>query len=252
MKAAHVFDFDDTLSYSSSMIYAHPFYNGQPTEIHRFPGMKGIRYSKLEYLPNSLRYHFTSRDFAALSHSIDSQSSVSSVEHGGEIGDGYSISLDFSDIILVDNNDAQPIKKNTLRLEKAAGSGNDIWILTGRKSGGEEGIAQFVKTHSGVTVPRVRIICVGNWGGETHKNKVKALLTHVLPHDDYSEVYFYDDDQRNLDEAKSQVSLFVKLYLVNSITDAVSSDAKDRVARVKERRTSGSDLRRIRKLSGIV
>lgn len=252
MKAAHVFDFDDTLSHSTAMIYAHPFYNGQPTEIHRLPGMQGVRHSKLEYLPGSLRYHFTSRDFAALAHAIDAHDTVRSVEHGNEVGDGHVVSLDFSDIIHVDHNDAQPIKKNILHLERAAAAGHDIWVLTGRKSGGEDGIAQFIESHSGVTVPRVRVICVGSWGGETHKNKARALISHVIPHDSYGEIHFYDDDQRNLDEAKSQVSPFVKLYLVNSITDAVSSDAKDRVARAKERRSSGSDLRRIRKLSGIV
>jgi len=252
MRAAHVFDFDDTLSHSNAMIYAHPFYNGVPTEMHRLPGMQSVRHSKLEYLPDSLRYHFTSRDFAALAHAIDAHDTVRSVEHGQELGGGHVISLDFSDIIYIDHAAAQPIKKNMLHLEKAAASGNDVWVLTGRKGGGEEDISRFIHTHSGVSVPRERVICVGDWGGETHRNKAKAFLNRIIPHSSYDEMHFYDDDQRNLDEVKSQVSPFAKLYLINSITDAVSSDAKDRVARAREKRGSGADLRRVRKLSGIV
>jgi hypothetical protein len=248
-RIAHVFDFDDTLSHSDSMIHVHPFYNGEPTEIHRMPGLQGVRHTKLEYLPKSLKYSFTSRDFAFLSHAIDSNSSLRSIHHGQDVGHGHVVSLDFSDIIGVDQKNARPIKKNFLQLEKAAKAGCDLWILTGRKSGGENEISHFVKSHSGILIPQEKIICVGGWEGQTHTKKALAFLTKILPHQ-YKEIHFYDDDQRNLDEVKTQLSPFASVHLINSYTDEISSDAKDRVQRAKEKRLS--DFSRIRKLSGII
>lgn len=251
MAVAHVFDFDDTLSHSDAMIHAHPFFNGQPVEMHRMPGLQGIRHSKLEYLPDSLRYSLSSREFADLAKAIDSHG-IRTVEHGEEVGSGHAVSLDFNDIVHVDPEASKPIQANITPLERAASRGHDIWILTGRKSGGESGIRDFIKKHAGVSIPVSRIICVGSWGGSTHKNKAKAFLTRIIPGGDYDEFHFYDDDTRNLDEVKEAVSPFGRVYVINSITGEVSSDAKDRVARAKERRTAGSDLRRVRKLSGIV
>lgn len=252
MSVAHVFDYDDTLSHSGAMIYAHPFYNGVPTELQRLPGMRGIVYDKLEYLPLSLKYSFNSRDFAFLARAIDSQKNVKSVEYGDDPGSGHVVALDFSDIIQVDHDKSSPIKKNMAHLEKADAAGHDIWVVTGRKPGGEEGIKKFIESCSGVSVPTNRIICVGAFGQETHKNKSHAFLTKILPAAQYKEIHFYDDDTRNLDEIKSTISPFANVHVINSITDEVSSSTKDRVAKAKERRSSGGDLRRIRKLSGIM
>jgi len=251
MAVAHVFDFDDTLSHSDAMIHAHPFFNGQPVEMHRMPGLQGVRHSRLEYLPNSLRYSLSSREFADLAKAIDSHG-IRAVEHGNDVGQGHSVSLDFKDIIQVNPETAKPIRMNMSHLEKAASQGHDIWILTGRKSGGEEDIRDFVEKHGGVSIPIERVICVGSWGGSTHTNKAKAFLTRIIPGGDYDEFHFYDDDTRNLDEVKESVSPFGRVYVINSITGEVSSETKDRVAKARERRTAGSDLRRVRKLSGIV
>ena len=251
MAVAHVFDFDDTLSHSEAMIHARPFFNGQPVEMHRMPGLQGVRHSRLEYLSDALRYSLSSREFADLAKAIDSHG-IRAVEHGEDLGQGHTMSLDFSDIIQVDHSTSKPIRSNMVHLERAASQGHDIWILTGRKSGGESDIQDFIRTHGGVSLPLDRIICVGSWGGSTHKNKSKAFLTRIIPGGNYDEFHFYDDDTRNLDEVKQTVSPFGRVYVINSITGEVSSEAKDRVAKARERRTDGSDLRRVRKLSGIV
>jgi hypothetical protein len=251
MAVAHVFDFDDTLSHSDAMIHAHPFFDGQPVEMHRMPGLQSVRHSRLEYLPDSLRYSLSSREFADLAKAIDSHG-IRAVEHGDEVGHGHAVSLDFNDIIQVDSETAKPIQSNMVHLERAASQGHDVWILTGRKSGGESDISDFIKKHGGVSLPLDRVVCVGSWGGSTHKNKAKAFLTRIIPSGGYDEFHFYDDDTRNLDEVKEAVSPFGKVYVINSITGEVSSEVKDRVAKARERRTAGSDLRRVRKLSGIV
>jgi hypothetical protein len=49
---------------------------------------------------------------------------------------------------------------------------------------------------------------------------------------------------------KSDVSPFARVYAINSVTDVVESDAKDRAERARRRRREGDDLRRIRQLTG--
>ena len=249
MKTAHVFDFDDTLSHSDAMIYAHPYFQGDPVEIHRIPGLEKTRHSRLEYLPNALRYSLTSREFADLSQAMDSHG-VKSIQHGGDLIDGHVVALDFSDIVHVDHTSAKPIANGIRHLQDASQAGSDIWVLTGRKSGDESGIASFILQHAGVKVPIARIICVGGWGDSTHRSKGKAFINGGIPAHVYDEIYFYDDDIRNLDEVKRVVTPITKITVINSITGDESSDAKDRVNRARELRKQGQSIRRIRKLSG--
>jgi len=250
MKVAHVFDFDDTLAHSSEVIYVFPFYNGKPTEIHNIPGMKEIRSEKLEYLPDALKYSLSSFSFSKLSH-LAEINNIRLLSDEERLSNGYSLLVSFEDFNqnnLEDTGSVKAIQKNITKLQKAASS-SDIWILTGRATGNESSILSFIKRNAGISIPSSRIICVGADGGPTHKNKSKAFLMRILPEGPYEEIYFYDDDLRNLKEVKDVVSQFAKIYVVNSITDEVSSDAKDRVLKAKERRKEASDLRRIRSLA---
>jgi len=248
MKVAHVFDFDDTLSHSDAMIYVRPFYEGVPVEIGKIPGLEKVKFSKLEYLPNALKYSFSSHQFAELSRLIDLHS-IKTVEEGGDLLDGHVLSLDFSDIIHVDEFSAKPILINFQHLQKAHNENCHIWILTGRKSGGEQGIVDFVFKHSGVKIPIGRVICVGGWGDSTHKSKGASFINGSIPSHIYDRIYFYDDDARNLNEVKAVVAEITRIFVINSITGNISSDIKDRVEKARLRRVSESAARRIRKLS---
>jgi len=248
VKTAHAFDYDDTLSHSDHRIHVYPFHDGAPTEIHRIPGLAGIPHEGLEYRDEGLRYSFSTREFVKVSRAIDSHGvKVVSPREGTPAG--HSVVFDFGDVVFVDENTSSPIGKNMIKLERAATAGCDIWVVTGRSPGGEAGIQKFIETHARVRVPLSRIICVGG-GGPTAPAKSHAFLTKVIPAGPYDEIYFYDDDERNLETVKSDVSPFVRLYAVNSVTDVVQSDAKDRVARARTRRRESDDFRRLRQLTG--
>jgi hypothetical protein len=248
VKTAHVFDYDDTLSHSDYRIHVYPYHDGKPTEIHRVPGLAGIPHEGLEHLPAGLRYSFSTREFVKVSRAIDTHGvRVVPSEEGTPAG--HSVVFDFGDVVFLDEDESSPIGKNTIRLERAAAAGCDIWVVTGRSPGGEAGIQKFIETHTRVRVPLSRIVCVGG-SGPTAPAKSQAFLTKVIPSGPYDEIYFYDDDERNLERVKEDVSPFARLYLVNSVTDEVQSDAKDRVTRARQRRKDGDDFRRIRQLTG--
>ncbi len=248
MKTAHVFDYDDTLSHTDACIILYPYHNGVPTEIHRIPGLSGIRFESLEHLPKGLKYSISTLEFVKVSRAIE-EHGVDVIQSHDGIPDGHSVELDFGDVIYVDEETATPISKNVHRLEKAAAGGSDIWVVTGRSPGAEQGIQRFIEANAGVKVPLERVICVGG-SGPTHKAKSQAFLTRVIPGGPYAEIHFYDDDDRNLEAVKSDVSPFARVYAINSVTDAVESDAKDRAERARRRRREGDDLRRIRQLTG--
>lgn len=248
MKTAHVFDYDDTLSHTDKCIHLYPYHDGSPTEIHRIPGLAGVRFQSLEHLPTGLKYSISTLEFSKVSKALDANGIEVIRSHEG-IPDGHSVALDFGDVLYVDEEAATPISKNVHRLERAAAAGSDIWVVTGRSPGAEEGIRRFIEDHARVRVPLDRVICVGG-SGQTHRAKSQAFLTRVVPGGPYAEIYFYDDDERNLEAVKSDVSPFARVYAINSVTDAVASDAKDRVARARERRRDGEDLRRLRQLTG--
>ena len=251
MKIAHVFDYDDTLATSDYYIHVYPFHDGKPTEIHRISGLAGIPYEELEHSTSGSRYSFSTQQFVNVSKAIESNS-IKVIDTWSDLySSGHSVLLDFGSMIYVDKDSSEPIQKNMLKLEKAAESGCAIWIVTGRSPGGEARIQKFIKTHTGVNVLLSNIICVGGKGkGPTHTSKSQAFLTKILPSGPYEEIYFYDDDDRNLETVKSDVSPFARLYAVNSVTDKLTSDAKDRVARAQQRRKDDSDFRRIRQLTG--
>lgn len=249
MKIAHVFDYDDTLATSDYYIHVYPFHDGKPTEIHRIPGLAGIQYDEVEHTTLGSKYSFSTREFVKVSRAIESNSiKIADADTNLFYTDGHSVLLDFGDVIYVDKDATEPIQKNMLKLEKAAGDGCDIWIVTGRSPGGETGIQRFIKAHTSVDVPLSNIICVGG-KGPTHTSKSQAFLTKILPSGPYEEIHFYDDDDRNLETVKSDVSPFARLYVVNSVTDKMMSDAKDRIARAQKRRKDDSDFRRIRQLT---
>jgi len=248
VKIAHVFDYDDTLSHSDYLIRVYPFHNGEPVEIHTLPGMKDAKFETVEYLPTCLKYSFTTREFVKISKAVDSN--AIKVIDDLVPDDGHSVSFDFGDVVFVDENDSFPILKNTKLLENAASKGYDIWILTGRSPGTEDKMKDFVKKHTGVSIPLSRIICVGGTGDSTHKGKAQAFLTKIIPEGSYDQIHFYDDDDRNLEAVMDSASSFTNIHVINSVTDEVHNLAKSRVSRARELRKNSEDFRRIRQLAG--
>ena len=221
MKAVHVFDYDETLCHSNSLVHVSILHNGSPVEIEKLPGWFDISFKKTETSQERVKYSFENKEYAQLLKLCEeNQVQISFSNENNNAQEGYNVVLDFSDFFYVDHERSTPIKRYLKRLKRCS-STSDVWILTARKTGVESCIQKFVFHYSGIQVPLERIICVGGWGGKTYEDKSKALLTKIIPSNTYDEVYFYDDDQRNLDSALLVLPKFCKTHLINSVTNKV-------------------------------
>lgn len=73
----------------------------------------------------------------------------------------------------------------------------DCYILTARSSAAADGIREFLDQHG---IQAKEIICVGDNPGEIADEKRKVLLTIMSG---YDRIYFYDDDESNVEQAKA-------------------------------------------------
>lgn len=221
MNSVHVFDYDETLCHSNSLVHIIPLLDGRPVKIDALPGWIDIPFKRVETSKDTTKYSFENKEYSQLLKLIeDNNVKILFLNEDDNAKEGYSVVLDFSDFFRVDHERSTPINRYMKRL-KSCSLTSDVWILTARKTGVESCIQKFVFTYSGVKIPLDRIICVGGWGGKTYEDKSKAFLTKIIPSNTYDRIYFYDDDQRNLDSALSVLPKFCKTYLINSDTNKV-------------------------------
>lgn len=74
---------------------------------------------------------------------------------------------------------------------------HSIYILTARGSAAADGIHQFLTEHN---IDAKEIICVGDSAKDIAKEKRTVLMTIM---ENFDKVYFYDDDEKNVAEARS-------------------------------------------------
>jgi hypothetical protein len=75
--------------------------------------------------------------------------------------------------------------------------GHSVFILTARNDCVASPIAEFL---SGFGITTKQIHCVGGWSLDIAKAKRKVLLSII---ENFDKVWFFDDDARNIELAKS-------------------------------------------------
>ena len=83
--------------------------------------------------------------------------------------------------------------------------GHDLFILTARGDSVADAIQEFLSQFG---IKATAVHCVGDDGSDIAKNKRKVLLTIM---EAYDKIYFYDDDQKNVEAAEE---IGVKSYKV--------------------------------------
>ena len=83
--------------------------------------------------------------------------------------------------------------------------GHDLFILTARNDSVADAIQDFLSRFG---IKATAVHCVGDDGSDISKNKRKVLLTIM---EAYDKIYFYDDDQKNVEAAQE---IGVKSYKV--------------------------------------
>ena len=83
--------------------------------------------------------------------------------------------------------------------------GHDLFILTARNDSVADAIQDFLNRFG---IKATAVHCVGDDGSDIAKNKRKVLLTIM---EAYDKIYFYDDDQKNVEAAQE---IGVKSYKV--------------------------------------
>ena len=83
--------------------------------------------------------------------------------------------------------------------------GHDLFILTARGDSVADAIQEFLSQFG---IKATAVHCVGDDGSDISKNKRKVLLTIM---EAYDKIYFYDDDQKNVEAAQE---IGVKSYKV--------------------------------------
>ena len=83
--------------------------------------------------------------------------------------------------------------------------GHDLFILTARNDSVADAIQDFLSRFG---IKATAVHCVGDDGSDIAKNKRKVLLTIM---EAYDKIYFYDDDQKNVEAAEE---IGVKSYKV--------------------------------------
>ena len=83
--------------------------------------------------------------------------------------------------------------------------GHDLFILTARGDSVADAIQEFLSQFG---IKATAVHCVGDDGSDISKNKRKVLLTIM---EAYDKIYFYDDDQKNVEAAEE---IGVKSYKV--------------------------------------
>jgi acid phosphatase class B len=74
--------------------------------------------------------------------------------------------------------------------------GHSVFILTARTSSASSAIAEFLG-HNFITAKEIH--CVGSQGSDIAKSKRKVLLSII---ENFDEIWFFDDDERNIQLAK--------------------------------------------------
>ncbi len=83
--------------------------------------------------------------------------------------------------------------------------GHDLFILTARSDSIADAIQEFL---SQFDIKATAVHCVGDRGSDIARNKRKVLLTIM---ESYDKIYFYDDDESNIEAAQE---IGVKSYKV--------------------------------------
>lgn len=110
--------------------------------------------------------------------------------------------FDFSDFDYVIN----PEALETLELAKQVHAENhDVYILTARNNKAQNPIVEYIRLHG---INAKEVYCVGGSSVSIEKAKRKVLMTIM---ENYDKVYFYDDHDKNVEEAKR---VGVKAYKV--------------------------------------
>ena len=83
--------------------------------------------------------------------------------------------------------------------------GHDLFILTARSDSIADAIQEFLSLYG---IKATAVHCVGDHGSNIARNKRKVLLTIM---ESYDKIYFYDDDESNIEAAQE---IGVKSYKV--------------------------------------